>query len=272
MLRSTLMTILTALVLTGCYVEVEEYPSYGYNTDVTDFSSTFIIRTALMPYALGANSIEMVADPDAFLTPSSRSLSRAVPIETTSTYLFDSGACDFGGSTAVEAYGETETYADAMTWVELNLTATATQCDTTSWLGLSTLNSRLVYDVSGWYDEALAEIASLEGQLNGYLRLQSSHQSVKLSALDVRIEELSATDFRVNANAGLWLDDGWDYGSASLRTLESVHWYQGDTFPHAGRVRIESGYHWVEVRFFADGVSRRDSDGYYTYLPWWEFS
>lgn len=269
MLRSLFTTALTALVLTGCYVEVEPYPSYS-PASVTEFSSTFLTRTALMPFALGANSIDMLANPDSYLTPAAHA--RAVPIETTSTYLFDSDSCSFGGSTSTEAFGDTESYAGGMTWVELDLSATATQCGTSSWLGLSTLNSRLVYDVRGWYDDVLAEIVSLDATLDGYLRLSSSQQSVKLSALDVRVEELDSSDFRVLADAGLWLDDGRYYGNARLRTLESVHWYRGDSYPHAGRVRIESGYQWVELRFLSDGVSRRDSDGYYTYLPWWEFN
>lgn len=270
MFRSLLTTLATTLLLTGCYVEIEPYPYSP--ASVTDFSSTFLTRTALMPYALGANSIDMLANPDDYLTPSARAMTRAVPIETTATYLFDSDSCSGGGHTSTEAFGDTETYASGMTWVELALTATATQCGTSSWLGLTTLNSRLVYDVRGWYDEVLDEIVSLDASLNGYLRLNSAHQSVKLSGLDVRVEELDAVDFRVLADAGLWLDDGRYYGSASLRTLEGVHWYQGASFPHAGRVRIDSGYQWVELRFFSDGVSRRDSDGYYTYLPWWEFN
>lgn len=271
MVRSLLLTALSTLLLAGCYVEIDPYAPYG-STPVSEFSTVFLTRTALMPYALGASSIDMLENPEDYLSPSSRAATRAVPIETTSTYLFDSDSCSFGGYTATEAYGDTETYSDGMTWVELGLTATATQCGTSSWLGLSTLNSRLVYEVRGWYDDAFMEIVSLDARLNGYLRLSNSFQSVKLSGLDVRIEELDATDFRLLADASLYLDDARYSGSARLDTLEGVHFYRGATFPHAGRVRISSGYDWVELRFLSDGVSRRDSDGYYTYLPWWEFS
>lgn len=270
MIRLLLTSALSAVLLTGCYVEVDPYGPYS-PTPVSEYSSVFLVRTALMPYALGANSIDMLEYPEDYLTPSSHS-AHAGPIATTSTYLFDSDTCSFGGYTATEAYGDTDTYSSGMTWVELDLTATATQCGTSSWLGLSTLNSRLVYDVRGWYDDAALDIVSLDARLNGYLRLTSHFQSVKLSGLDVRVEEIDATDFRLLADAGLYLDDGFYRGGASLDTLESVHWYRGATFPHAGRVRIESGYDWVELRFFSDGVSRRDSSGYYTYLPWWEFS
>lgn len=264
------LAALATLALSGCYVEYSEHlPDQG--ASVEDFRTLFLARTALTPYALGAVSIDMLANPDAFLTPSSRDATRSHdPIETTSTYLFENGTCPGGGRTSVEAQGTTETYDDAMTWVELALTARAFECGTTSWLGSGTLNSRLDYDVQGWYDEAFNEIDSLDARLSGYLRLDAGHKSVKLSGLDVRARELSSTDFRLLADAGLWLDDGWNATHASLTTLEGVHWYAGDNHPHAGRVRIGGYTNWVELSFSDSGVSRRDSDGYRDYIAWWE--
>lgn len=267
------------LILSGCHINVTDVPEHeaGYDTEVTDsvadFSTTFLTRTALVPYALSAVSIKMVADPEAFLTPTQRSLSSRThdPVETTSTYLFESGPCTYGGSTSIEATGETETYSDAMTFVTMDVLTTAEHCDTTSWLGEITLDSRLEFDVTGWYDDALGQIASLEGQMDGRLRMRGDYKDVNFSGIDADIVELTATDFRIDALASLWLDDGWTERSASLETERGVHWYQNATHPHAGRVRIDGYRGWATLTFTENGVHRYDSDGYREYRSWSSF-
>lgn len=262
-------------VLAGChdYVTATHEHEADYDTEVTysvdRFETEFLVRNALVPYALMATGIDMVADPDAFLAPRSRLLQRHhVPIETTSTYLFDSGPCEFGGNTAIEATGTTETYDDAMTFVSMDVNASANDCKTRNWQGYVTLNSQLEFDVTGWYDDRLDEIASLDGSMGGSLRLKGDRTDVKFANIDSQIIELSATDFRIQAQSSLWLDDGWLAKSASLTTPQGVHWYQGDRYPHAGRVRIAGYKGWVELTFSETGVSRNDSRGNRQYWSW----
>lgn len=262
-------------VLAGCHdlVTTTHEHEADYDTEVTysidRFGTEFLVRNALVPYALMATGIDMVADPDAFLTPRSRLLQRHhAPIETTSTYLFDSGLCEFGGSTAIEASGTTETYDDAMTFVSMDVNASANACKTQNWQGYVTLDSQLEFDVTGWYDDRLNEIASLEGSMTGSARLKGDRTDVKFGNIDSRIIELSATDFRIQTQSSLWLNDGWLAKSASLTTPQGVHWYQGDRYPHAGKVRIVGYKGWVELTFSANGVSRNDSRGNRQYWSW----
>lgn len=266
-------------VLSGCHVEVTDAYEHeaDYDTEVTeslaDFSTTFLTRTALVPFTLASVSIDMVADPEAFLTPTQRSLLARYhdPVETTSTYLFESGPCEYGGSTRIEATGETETYSDAMTFVTMDVLTTADHCGTTSWLGDITLDSRLDFDVTGWYDDAFGRIESLEGHMDGRLRMRGDYKDVNFSGIDADIVELTSTDFRIDAFASLWLDDGWTERSASLETERGVHWYQHADHPHDGRVRIEGYRGWVMLTFTESGVHRYDSDGYREYRSWGSF-
>ncbi len=276
--HSLTVGVAMTLALSGCYVEVTDVPEHeaDYDTEVThsvaDYSTQFLVRTALVPFSLSATSIEMIADPDAFLTPTTRSLARHHdPVETTSTYLFQSGPCEYGGSTGIEATGETETYADDMTFVTMDVIASAEHCGTTNWLGNITLDSRLVFDVIGWYDDAFHEIASLEGRMEGRLRMKGDYKDVNFSGIQADIVELSATDFRIDAEAALWLDDGWVERSASLETERGVHWYQNDWHPHDGKVTIEGYRGWVTLTFTESGVNRYDSDGYREYFSWSSF-
>lgn len=270
-LRASLGALLVT-ILTGCHVSVTDSPG-GHETDIAHsvarFDTEFLVRHALVPYALAATSIDMVADPDAFLTPRSRTRARDhAPIESTSTYLFDSGPCDYGGTTSLEATGETETYADAMTFVTLDVSASADRCETLNWQGYVTLNSHLEFDVTGWYDDHYREIASLEGRMSGRLRITGARMDVNYTNIDSHIVELSPTDFRIQTNASLWLDDGWLTKNATLSTPRGVHWYQGDRFPHAGRVRLQGHRGWVELTFSDSGVSRDDSRGNRQYWSW----
>lgn len=276
--RTVFASLAMSLALSGCYVDVTEVPEHeaDYDTEVTDsvadYSTSFLTRTALVPYALTGVSIEMVADPDAFLTPSSRGLARShLPVESTETYLFEDGPCDFGGNTGIEANGTTDTYSDGMTFVTMAVTATATACGTRNWLGDITLDSQLDYDVNGWYDDVLHRIDSLEGHLTGHVRMRGDYKDINIAGLRGDILELSSTDFRIDTEASLWLDDGWVDRNADLVTDRSVHWYRGDRYPHAGRVRIEGFRGWVLLTFSDGGVSRTDSDGYREYRSWASF-
>ena len=271
----TTFSIMTGLLLTGCHVSVTDVHEHeaGYDTEVTPtlarYDTEFLVRSALVPYALSATSIEMIADPEAFLTPSARMASRShIPVETTSTYLFDSGACDFGGYTSIDAYGETETYSDSMTFITMDVTAEAVDCDTRNWQGYVTLNSRLDFDVMGWYDDYDDRIESLEGSMTGRLRMRAERSDLNYTNISSEIIELNSTDFRIEARASVWLDDGWRTNSASLTTTRGVHWYQNDTRPHAGKVRLTAYRGWVDLEFSDYGVTRTDSNGYRDSISW----
>lgn len=269
------MATIAGLVLTGCHPSVTAVPEHeaGYDTEVTPtlarYDTEFLVRSALVPYTLSATSIEMITDPDAFLAPPARMANRShTPVETTSTYLFDSGACDFGGYTSTDAYGETETYADSMTFITLDVTAEAVDCDTRNWQGYVTLNSRLDFDVMGWYDDHDDRIDSLEGSMTGRLRMRAERSDLNYTNINTGIVELTSTDFRIEAKASLWLDDGWRTNSASLTTTRGVHWYQNDTRPHAGKVRLTAYRGWVDLEFSEYGVTRTDSNGYRDSISW----
>lgn len=268
--RSISMAALFVAVLSGCHESVTySYEHEDATQSIADFETEFLVHTALTPYALTATSIDMIANPDAFLTPRSRSLTRHhVPVETTSTYLLDSGPCDFGGETRLEATGETETYEDSTTFISMDAIASADACQTQNWQGYVTLDSRLEFDVMGWYDDLAGKIMSLEGVMTGHIRLTGDRTDVKFSHVDSDIIELSATDFRIHTDASVWMDDGWLAKSASLSTPQGVHWYQGDSFPHAGKVRLSGHRDWVELSFSSSGVSRNDSRGNRQYWSW----
>jgi hypothetical protein len=266
---------IAAMLLSGCHVSVTDVQEHeaGYDTEVTPslarYDTEFLIRSALVPFALSATSIDMVGDPAAFLTPSARLAGRShIPVETTSTYLFESGACDFGGYTNIDAYGETDTYADSMTFVTLDVTAQAVDCDTRNWQGYVTLNSRLDFDVMGWYDDNLNRIKSLEGSMTGRLRMRAERSDLNYTNINSQIIELNSTDFRIESSASIWLDDGWRTHSASLATQRGVHWYQNDTRPHAGKVRLTAYRGWVDLEFSNYGVTRTDSNGYRDSISW----
>jgi hypothetical protein len=264
-----------ALVLSGCHFTVTDVHEQeaGYDTEVTSslarYDTSFLVRSALVPFALSATGINMIADPDSYLTPSARMAARShVPVETTSTYLFDSGACDFGGQTSIDAYGETETYDDSMTFVTMDVTARAIDCDTRNWQGYVTLNSRLDFDAIGWYDDYYDRIESLDSKMTGRLRMQAENSDLNYTNINSEMVELTSTDFRIEATASVWLDDGWRTNSASLSTTRGVHWYLNATQPHAGKVRLTAYRGWVDLEFSEYGVSRIDSNGYRDSIAW----
>lgn len=273
--RTVALSLLGVAALSGCHVTVTETPGHGTDhpsagtPSVAHFDTGFLVRHALVPYALTAGAIDMIADPEGFLSPRSRTQTRHhLPVETTSTYLFASGPCDFGGATRLEAQGETETYTDAMTFVSMDVIARADECELWSREGYVTLNGRLDYRVSGWHDDLADQIASLDGRMTGYLRLNRDLGDVNYSGMVADIIELSATDFHIDASAGLWLDDGWQAGNATLDTSRGVHWARGDRFPHAGTVKLTGVRGWVELRFSDSGVRRDDSLGNRQYWTW----
>jgi hypothetical protein len=271
-IQQTLLGLAASALLAGCYVEVgPDHPD-----DISDpppsvsrYSTEFLTRAALLAPSLAAESIEMVADPQGFLQPRQRSQSRSLdPIETTWTELFDTAPCRYSGTTTLDATGETETYADDMIWVRISAGVLADRCRTDTWLGVATIDSRLNYDVTGWYDEFRRAITSLDGELTGRFRITGSHRDISLSQIDSRIVELSSRTFDIRTRADLWLDNGWLSRNASLSTPSAVHWYRGDAFPYRGRMRISDRNGWVELTFSDSGVSRDDSRGYREYLSW----
>ena len=111
-------------------------------------------------------------------------------------------------------------------------------------------------------------IESLEGSMTGRLRMRAERSDLNYTNINTEIIELNSTDFRIEAKASVWLDDGWRTNSASLTTTRGVHWYQNDTRPHAGKVRLTAYRGWVDLEFSDYGVTRTDSNGYRDSISW----
>lgn len=271
-IKQALIGLTAAALLAGCYVEVGPDHS-GHVSDppqnVSRYSTEFLTRAALIVPSLNTQSIEMVVDPVGFLQPRQRNQARYHdPIETTWTELFDTAPCRYSGSTTLDGNAKTETYADGMTWVRMSALVRADRCRTDSWMGVATIESRLDYQVVGWYDEHRRAITSLDGDLTGRFRITGSQRDISYSQIDSRIVELSSRTFDIRTRADLWLDNGWLSRNATLTTPQAVNWYRGDAFPYRGRIRISDRSGWVELTFSDSGVSRNDSRGYREYLSW----
>lgn len=266
--------LLTVITLSGCYVEVGPYPSayydteVNYNTDITDFSTDYLVLTALTPLALGMEAPEMIADPDDYTEP--RSAQRAVVTETTYSYLYDDWYCSGGGYTEIEAEADTTSYSDGFTYVDIQLASESRNC--TGWSNGTayTVNSSLFYDVYGWYDDWDNQIDSVNGTLSGELVTSFSGKAIDYSRLSVSVNDISATDYALSVNADLSLDYDWDFETASLVTSQTVHWYRFDSHPHQGKVRISNGQGWVTLTFDSYGVWRDDSAYHASYYSWYE--
>ena len=266
--------LLAVFALSGCYVEVGPNPSayydteVNYSTDITDFSTKYLVLTAVTPLALAMEAPEMIADPDDYTAP--RSVQRAVVTETTYTYLYDDWYCDAGGYTEIEAEADTTSYSDGFTYVDIQLSSESHNCTGWSKGTAYTVNSDLFYDVYGWYDDWQNKIDSVNGALSGELVTSFSGKAIDYSRLDVTINDISSNDYAIQVRADLALDYDWDFEYAKLTTSSTLHWYRYDSHPHQGKVRISDGHTWVTLRFDAGGVWREDSSYHGSYYSWYE--
>jgi hypothetical protein len=266
----------TAFALTGCYVEVvQEHEAYNdtevhYTSDVTDFSTQYLVDAALIPLALAAESPYMVINPDAYTSPRVRALTRASVIETTYAYLFDDVDCDYGGFTQTEAEADTTSYDDGYTYVELQMNAKAYDCEVRSRGYLHTVNSDIDYDVTGWYDDWQSQVSSIDAALTGSVQIDYAGYHISHSNLSISVSALTATDFSLRGSSTLLLDDGHDIEQVQYSIPSNVHMTLGDTHPHQGRVRLYDSGDWVELTFETNGLWRSDSDGGNTYYYWSE--
>lgn len=256
--------------LSSCYVEVVQDDFYAHSDyhDVTDFNTRFLVDAALIPLALAAESPHMVIDPDAYTTPHARELSRAAVIETTYAYLFEDLDCDYGGFTQSEAEANTTSFDDGFTSVELTLNADAFNCEVESGNRIYTINSDIRYNVDGEYDDWESELSDIEAGMSGEAQLEYRDQLISHSNISASVFDYSATDFGIQANSRLLLDDGLYIESTDFNTHSSVHWYLYDDHPHNGSVRIKDGNDWVTLSFERNGLYREDSSGYRTYWSW----
>lgn len=273
-LKALSITALSALSLTGCYVEVStQYSdsfstSSSYTADVTEFNTQVILDATLIPFALAAESPYMVLNPDTYTTPRSRDIARSFVVETTYAYLFDNWLCAFGGETQAVAEADTTTYSDGFTFVDFFMNAQANQCQVEKNGDLHLVNSNLTYDLNGWVDDWSNKINSIDGSLTGQVQVEYRGHIIKHSSLNLSIDNVSATDFLVHGNGRTLIDDGYKYGTADLKTLQTVHWYLNANHPHLGKVRLQQGYHWVDLTFDSLGFWYENSRYQSSYWFW----
>lgn len=273
--RAFNLSVLSMLVLSGCYVEVGPYPStyydteVNYYTDITDFDTDYLVLAALTPLALGMEAPEMIADPDDYTTPRT-TVTRATVIETTYAYLYDDWNCDAGGYTEIETEADTTSYDDGYTFVEVEFSSAAHNC--TGWSNGTryTVNSDLYYDVYGWYDDWENEIDTVDARLTGEIVTSFYDEAIDHSHLEVNLNEITSNDFAISVESDLALDTGYDFETAELTTDSTVHWYRYDDHPHQGVIRISDGFDWVTLTFDSYGVWRNDSSWNDRYYSWSE--
>ncbi len=274
------IAILT-LSLTGCYVDVHEHGAYNdmevtYSADLTDFETRFLVDAALIPFSLASESPYMVIDPEAYTSPRVRNLTRANVIETTYAYLFDDWSCDHGGHTEAEAEADTTSYDNGYTFVDIQMNASASYCGVDAPQGNSFgslthyVNSDLNYNVTGWYDDWENQISSLDSNLSGSVSIDFEEYSISHSNVDITTYALSSNDFVMRGTSHLWISDAYDVEAPSLSTTSAVHWYLGDTYPHQGTVRVQTGFDWVDLSFEEAGVWRTDINGNDYFYSWSE--
>jgi hypothetical protein len=253
-------------------VEVGPYPSayydteVNYTTDITDFNTDYLVLVALTPLALGMEAPEMIADPDTYTAP--RNVQRAIVTDTSYSYLYDNWSCDGSGYTQIEAEADTTSYSDGFTYVDIIMRSESHNC--TGWSNGTayTINSNLLYDVYGWYDDWENTIDSVNGSLTGDLISSFSNSAIEYNSLNISAEDISASDFSLTVSADLALDYDWDFETPSLETNQAVHWYRFDSHPHQGSMTIVNGYHWVTLTFDSYGVWREDSAYHSSYFSW----
>lgn len=272
--RSAVLALIAALTLTGCYVEVSHELEADYDTDshyspeLADFSTGFLVEAALIPVALSAETAGMVANPDSYTTPRSRTTSRAVIIETTYAYLFDDWDCDYGGYTETEAEASTTSYDDGYTHVDLWLTAQAYGCKVYSQGEYQTLNSNLSYDVNGIWDDWENKISSLDGHLSGRISTQYNGYFIEHRSLNFAAYAVSGNDIANRGQSRVELDDGDQVIMADFRTVTDTHMYRTASRPHYGTVKFSNAEGWVKLSFETGGVWRQDSAGFDRYYHW----
>lgn len=275
--KSALKTVVIAgasLSLMGCYVDVyseyeTDYPSVNYS-DITDMRTQLIIDTALLPIALAAEAPYQVIDPDAYTSPRSLAMARAHVTETTYAYLFDNVDCAVSGYTQVESKADTTSYSDGYTYVDIQTSAQAHQCQVWRGRDLATINSDLSYDSTGWYDDIDNKLTRIDGELNGEINLSWNNKVITHRNIQSTIEALNYNDFIIELSSSAKLDDGINIEHSSLVTSRPVHWYLGAQHPHQGEMKFIQGLDWVKLTFEANGLWRQDSQGYAYFWSWSE--
>ena len=265
----------STIALSGCYVEVSHEHEAHIDkevtpSNVTDYSTQFLVEAALIPYSLAAESPQMVIDPDAYTTPRARMLSRAVITETTYAYLFDDADCALGGYTKTEAEADTTSYSDGYTAVNLTMNAQAFDCEIYNRDTYHTVNSDIDYQVSGWYDDWEHKISSVDTNVSGSVNIEFNGKYISHTFMSIDTDALSHNDFSMSGTSSVLLDDGYYIKQAQLSTRSDVHYYLGSGQPHAGTVRIKNANHWVDLKFEANGVWRTSSNGQDRYRTWRE--
>jgi hypothetical protein len=264
------------LSLMGCYVEVYDEHEAGYYTevnysDITDMRTQFIVDAAILPIALAAEAPYQVIDPDSYTSPRSGLLSRApAVIETTYAYLFDDVDCAEGGYTAVEAEADTTSYDDGYTYVDIQTSAQAHHCEVWRGRDLATINSDLSYDTTGWYDDIEHELSSMDSELNGEFTMNWAAKEIRHRNIEATVTALSHNDIAIDVESSVRLDNGYDVESPSMVTLDTIHWYLGDTHPHQGEIKFIQGLDWVKLTFESDGLWRSNRHGYSNFWTWSE--
>ncbi len=264
------------VALSGCYVEVSQpHVAYtdtevNYYYDITDMYTKLLVDAALVPIALGMKSPNMIIDPDAYTEPRTRDLSRALVVETSYTYLFENRNCSNGGYTQIDAQADTAAYNDGFKYVDIQLSSDSYNCTVLNQGVYHTINSRLNYDVYGWYDQWKHKISSVDGRLEGDVRVEYSNQLIDHVNIVLDINNLSSTDFLIQASSSLALDSGLDYEVANYSTSKLVHWIQNSSHPHQGKIMLRDGYDWVTLTFESGGLWREDSAYHRSYWTWSE--
>lgn len=276
-IKTSSLALLTASALSGCYVEVAYEQEADFNTDVNyyldilDMETSHLVNAALVPAALAAETPYMVIDPDAFTTPQSRNLSRAIVIETTYAYLFDNEYCPYGGYTSNEVEAETTSYDDGYTFVELTLDAKAYDCNLYSAGTYMEIDSDLFFNVEGWYDDWLNQLDSVNALITGDIRVEYNDKIFVHDNLLLDVIETSPTGISIEGDSKLTLVDYYDIEYADM-TFNNVLWSIGTSAPYSGTVLIEDGFDWVELEFSDSGVTRIDSSGYVRFWYWGELN
>lgn len=272
-----LITIMTTLALTGCYVDVyQEHDAYDadndtdvyYPSQLTDFTSQFLSDAALIPFGLTMAAPHMVEDPDAYTTPRARNLSRALITDTTYAYLWDSNHCADGGYNETRTEADTTTYSDGYTLVELTMEAEAVHCQVRNNGILHTVDSNVLYQVTGWYDDWEYRLSSIDSTLTGDAEIAYQLINIQHRNMNNHIYSATGNDFYLTADSAVVLDDGFSRINADFETLTTVHYYPGAAHPHQGSVRFSYANQWTDLVFSFDGFWRTDDDGWQRFYSW----
>lgn len=261
---STITTALSAVLLSGCYVEVtpSSYVTIGYENSINDFKTETLITAALAPFELTANSVDMLVNPLAY--------PMTLPEFNPSPYavIYANQTCPDGGYARTQADALTTDYDDGFTYIDMQLSSQAFYCKSLTERDSYEINGEFDYDLYGWFDRWSGRLSSITATFSSNFQLTKNTDWFAYTQVNATLTELTSDDFSLTSAASLHLDDGISLASANLITEQIVHWYAYDKHPHQGQIILENGFHWVRFSFTNHGVWREDSDGYRIYWRW----